>query len=358
MNRTLAVGLLFIVLGACRETAAPVPAPTTPPPDTSVRGTLRVLTIPTADGTGRVVHPDYVRMPASWPGSPRYLAITTYPAADPTREWPSLFSQDSACTHWHLPAGGPNPVLQPPTAMTYTDPDVVYVPDSNQIWMYVRLVTPMWNVLQLIRSGDGVNWTSPVDIDSAVNHGMISPAVVRRGTGDWYLWSVHAGAGGCAVAGSAFLQRRTSTDGVHWSVPDTARIAGHPWHVDVQWIPDRKEWWALYVESCLPTAVRLATSPDGLAWSVLPSPVITAGVISQVGDVVYRSTFAVEGDSVRFWFSGARWDSVSDSGWVWRAAASIEGTSALLERLSQPAPVAPRRFVAPRGQLVPYPEAP
>lgn len=56
--------------------------------------------------------------------------------------------------------------------------------------------------------------------------------------------------------------------------------------------------------------------------------------------------------------SGARWDTLSDSGWVWRAAASVEGTSSLLERLSQPAPVAPRRFAAPRGQRIPYPEAP
>lgn len=358
MNRTLAVGLPFIILVACRDAAAPVPASSTPPPDTSVRGTLRVLSIPTADGTGRVVHPDYIRMPSTWPGPARYLAITTYPAADPTREWPSLFTQDSVCTRWHLPAGGPNPVLQPPTAMTYTDPDIVYEPDSMQLWMYVRLVTPMWNIIQVIRSGDGVHWTSPVDIDSALNHGMISPAVVRRNRGEWYLWSVHAGPGGCRVAGSAFLERRTSTDGLHWSAPDTAVIPGHPWHIDVQWVPSRQEWWALYVESCLPAAVRLATSADGLVWSAFPSPVITAGVIPQFGDVVYRSTFAVEGDRVRFWFSGARWDSVSDSAWVWRAAASVEETDSLIERLSQTPSPAPRPFVAPRGRRVPYPEAP
>jgi len=358
MNRTLAVGLLFIVLEACRETAAPVPASPLLPPDTSVGATLRLLTIPTADGTGRVVHPDYIRLPASWTGGTRYLAITTYPQADATREWPSLFQQDSVSTRWHLPAGEPNPVLQPPTAMTYTDPDIVFEPDSNQLWMYVRLVTPIWNVLQIIRSSNGVNWTAPVDIDSAPNHGMISPAVVRRDRGDWYLWSVNGGSGGCVQAAESFLQRRTSTDGLHWSKPDTAKIAGHPWHLDVQWIASRQEWWALYVEGCMPTSVRLATSADGLTWSPFPSPVITTGVIPQFKDVVYRSSLAVEGDSVRFWFSGARWDSLPDSGWVWRAAASVEGTSSLLQRLSQPAPVEPRAFVAPRWRVVPYPEAP
>ena len=363
MNRTLAVGLLFIFFEACSDASAPRHpsySPPGPPPDTSVGATPRILEIPTADRSGTVVHPDYLRMPASWPGPARFLAITTYPKADPSREWPSLFVQDSVSTRWHLLAGTPNPLLQPPEGTIYSDPDLVFEPDSGELWMYVRLVNSVWNVLQIIKSRDGVLWSTPVDIDSARNHGMISPAIVRRDRGEWYLWSVHADQNGCQSAGATVLERRTSDDGLHWSRPDTALIAGHPWHIDVTWVQDWQEWWAVYVEGCLPTAVRLATSPDGLAWTVLPSPVVTAGVIPQFNDVVYRSSVAVEGDSVRFWFSGARWDSdsVSDSGWVWHAAASVEGRADLMLRLSR-APETGPQTIGPRGRRpVPYPEAP
>jgi len=355
MNRTLAVGLLFIAVEGCRDAAAPVPALLLPPADSAVGTVPRILTLPTADGSGMVVHPDYIRRPSSWTGPARFLAITTYPGADPNREWPSIFAQDSVSTRWHLAAGTPNPVLEAPMAMIYSDPDIVYEPDSNELWMYVRLVNATWNVVQIVKSRDGVHWTDPVDVDSARNHGMISPAVVRRDRGDWYLWSVHADQTGCAAAGTAVLERRTSADGVRWSAPDTASIAGHPWHLDVQWVPSRGEWWAIYVESCMPTAVRLATSTDGRTWTVLPSPVLTAGAIPEFSDLVYRSTLAVEGDSVRLWFSGARWVTAEDSGWVWRAAASVEGVGALLQRLAQPAaaPVA-----VPGRTRLPFPESP
>lgn len=346
-----------LTLGACREAVAP---PATPPvfaPDTTVDATPRVMTLPTADGTGLANHPDYLRMPADWGGHARFLSVTTYPQADPTREWPSIFVQDSVSSVWHLASGTPNPVLEPPTADTYTDPDIIYEPDSGEVWMYVRLVNPVWNILQLIKSHDGRQWTTVADIDSARNHGMISPAVVRRAAGDWYLWSVSVGAAGCDIAGTAVATRRTSTNGVQWSTADTIAIPGHPWHIDVQWVPERNEWWMLYVEGCLPTSVRLATSPDGLTWNPFPTPVIAVGVIPEFKDLVYRSTFTVENDSVRFWFSGAHWDYASDSGWVWRVAASQESATALLTRLAQPAPTATATAVRTPQRVV-WPEAP
>lgn len=355
MNRMLAVGLLFIV-GACRDSAAPALAP--PASDSGIWMMPRILAIPTVDGSGTVVHPDYVHLPPTWTGPARYLAITTYPKADANREWPSIFTQDSASTQWHLVPGTPNPLLEALPPSIYSDPDIVYEPDSNQLWMYVRMVNMEWNVLQIIRSGDGIHWTLPVDLDSARNHGMISPTVVRRDRGDWYLWSVHAPTGGCSQAGSTFLERRTSPDGITWSAPDSTSIPGHPWHIDVEWVRERQEWWAVYVEGCMPTSVRLATSGDGLNWTPFPSPVLVAGIIPEFQDVVYRSTLAVEGDSVRFWFSGAHWNAQDDSEWVWHAAASVEGINSLLQRLSQVPTSAPRPFVPPGGRPVPYPEEP
>ena len=113
------------------------------------------------------------------------------------------------------------------------------------------------------------------------------------------------------------------------------------WHIDVQWIPARGEYWALYNTypeggTCTTDALRFARSPDGLHWTTSPSPVLRRGVSDAFRDVVYRSTFAVdpEGAYVTFWFSGA---SYATGKYVWRAATETRRVTDLLESVGQPA---------------------
>jgi len=60
---------------------------------------------------------------------------------------------------------------------------------------------------------------------------------------------------------------------MHWSPPEQVSLVqlGYSvWHIDVQWIASRSEFWALYnvktPGSCTTPAVYLATSGDGVTW--------------------------------------------------------------------------------------------
>jgi hypothetical protein len=85
---------------------------------------------------------------------------------------------------------------------------------------------------------------------------------------------------GCGAA-TTTVDLRRSTDGVAWSGPvttDLTQDALWPWHVDVEWIPSRDEFWAVY-------NVKTAYNPFT--------------------------------DAVTFWYSGARFEG---SAYVWKAA--------------------------------------
>jgi hypothetical protein len=282
---------------------------------------LYPLKVPTYDGSGQVVHPDYA---VSSGGPFRYsghLAITPYPFGDPHWENPSVFGGGSSL-NWRLEEGAPNPILTP-SAGYLSDPDLVYVAETAELWLYYREVTRS-NVIHLVRSRDGVHWSSPVQVASAPNHEIISPTVVRRGPKDWWMWAVNGGPG-CEGA-AASVEVRHSEDGEHWSPPgpvDLRQASFFPWHIDVQWIAARNEFWALYnvklAGSCATPAVFLATSPDGVNWAPRDQPLLAKGSIPAFADVVYRSTLSYDpvSDDIVFWYSGARYDGHA---YVWSAA--------------------------------------
>jgi hypothetical protein len=282
-----------------------------------------VLGIPTYEGSGQVVHPDYLSTPPGLFRWSNHLAITPYPGGDAAHENPSHFT-GSRPQEWSLEAGAPNPVVRP-TRGYLSDPDMVFVPESKELWLYYREVTAD-NVILRIRSSDGVRWSEPVEVVRRPRHEVVSQTVVRRGPGDWYMWSVNSGAAGCD-ASSTTVEVRRSMDGEHWSDPATAameRADLWPWHIDVQWIPSRNEFWALYnakpAIGCASPALLLATSPDGYTWS-RGTPVLVKGRIPEFADVVYRSTLSYDPltDAITFWYSGARYDAgVGD--YIWSAA--------------------------------------
>jgi hypothetical protein len=115
-------------------------------------------------------------------------------------------------------------------------------------------------------------------------------------------------------------------DGVRWSLPKPVALRQPDlwaWHIEVQWIPSRNEFWALYNaktnNGCSTPALFLATSPDGLAWTVIPAPVLERGRIPEFQHIVYRSTLAYDpgADAITFWYSGARHDGEQ---FIWSAA--------------------------------------
>jgi hypothetical protein len=280
---------------------------------------LLPLDLKTYDGSGQTVHPDFVATGAAWPGSNQYLFITPYPNGNANIENPSIF-ESAQPTQWTVPAGVSNPLFRP-TEGYFSDPDAVYVAERNEIWLYFRQVTSE-NIIRLTTSGDGVHWSTPVTVTHAPNHQVISPTVVRRASNDWLMWAVNGNVG-CTGA-SATLELRRSIDGINWSKAEPVELSQSgfaPWHIDVEWIASRGEFWALYnvktAGSCTTSAVYLATSTDGVHWTTFPSPVLARGAVAELRDVVYRSTFSYDesSDAITFWYSGARLEGTVNYSW-------------------------------------------
>ncbi|MEP7066252.1 MAG: Ig-like domain-containing protein [Gemmatimonadota bacterium] len=277
-------------------------------------GDVHPMPLETYEGSGQAVHPDFVRLPPAWAGDPFRLVATPYPGGNAGFENPSLYT-GSTGTLWTVPTGITNPVEQPQGIGYLSDPDMVYDPDANELRIYYRRVTSD-NEIWMIRSSNGVVWSTPVLTLHAANHLIVSPTIVRRSSTQWMMWSVNAGAIGCGAL-STTVELRRSTDGEHWSEPEATPLSnpdGYPWHIDVEWIHTRSEYWAVYpvkvAGGCTTDRLRFATSPDGTHWTTYASPLLLHGATDQLRDIVYRSTvdYDAAADVVTLWYSGAKYD--------------------------------------------------
>jgi hypothetical protein len=327
------IPLLVLTALACTDAAAPHRDPEL---------AIRLLSLATFDGSGQAVHPDAAVTPLTWASSERALFATPYPFGDASKENPSLYSKRSALD-WPVPPGVMNPIARP-SAGYLSDPDEVFNPETNELWLYFRAVNTE-NEIFLIRGGAPTHWSDPTLVVHGINHTVVSPTVVRRGHDDWLMWSVNSGTSGCSGA-STSVELRASTDGVHWSDPTTTDLAeegGFAWHIDVQWIPSRSEFWAIYnvkiPGSCTTSALHFARSVDGLHWVIEPGPVLVRGAIPAFADIVYRASLLYDPtlDSVTLWYSGARFE---NGQYVWRIATESLDLTAFLGRVGTPLPAA------------------
>ena len=315
---------------------------------------VHALPLVTYEGSGQAVHPDFVRLPSSWSEDPFRLVATPYPGGDAAYENPSLYT-GSTGTAWAVPAGVTNPIEQPDVGGYLSDPDMLYDPDANELRIYYRRVTSE-NEIWMTRSSNGVVWSTPVLTVHAPNHLIISPTVVRRSATEWLMWSVNAGVIGCGSP-STTVELRQSTDGVVWSNPQAVSLSdpdGFPWHIDVEWIPSRGEYWAVYpvkaAGGCTTDRLRFATSADGVHWTGYPAPVLLKGASDELRDIVYRSTVDFDADAgvVTLWYSGARYD---HGVYSWHLAWEQMSPAQLLARVNATPAIALRS--APAGPLSP-----
>ncbi|MGH7605255.1 MAG: hypothetical protein ACRENK_14830 [Gemmatimonadaceae bacterium] len=331
-DRTIAIALLLFVATACSDEAGPKPPP--PPPSS-----VQLLTLSTFDGSGQAVHPDAAVTPFGWGSSETELFATPYPNGNAAFENPSLYSKRSAL-EWPVPPGVMNPIARPSPDGYLSDPDEVFNPPTNELWLYYRSVTTQ-NQIFLIRGRSPTAWSEPTLVVSGINHTVVSPTVVRRGDGDWMMWSVNSGTAGCSGA-STTVEQRTSVDGITWSAPTTTDLTepvGFAWHIDVTWIASRDEFWAVYnvkiPGSCTTSALHFATSLDGIHWQIQPGPVLSRGVIPAFADIVYRASLLYDAasDEITLWYSGARFNG---GGYTWRIATESLGLMAFLDRVTTP----------------------
>lgn len=286
----------------------------TPPPALPALAPSRVITpefIVTYDGSGQVVHPDVVVTPPGVFAHPWHLALTPFPGGAPTYENPSIYASDDGET-WVVEPGASNPVALPRRSVAgelLSDPALVYVPESRELWLYYRSYTADSDYVWLLRSPDAVHWSAPALVLAAGIGQVLSPSVVRRSAGEWLMWSVS----GRCDAGNAHLDLRRSADGLAWSAPQALVLPGlSPWHVFVRWVASLSTWMlATNVKSqagsCLTKELYLAFSDDGVLWTPRDTAWLDTGSDPSAlfSGSVYRAAFAETGDSLRFWYSGA-----------------------------------------------------
>jgi len=196
-----------------------------------------LLNLETEDGSGQVTHPDVAYIPEGFGQSKwtYWLACTPYPHRNAQFENPEIFVSFDGI-NWAVPFGLKNPLVPSPavTGDHHSDPDILF--HDDHLWLFyrqtIRSKTPNENRLLLLKSRDGVRWSSPVEVlCDKTGRELLSPAVIHDGY-QFLMWTVE-------ICDEKFmLVRRSSFDGVVWSAPVECNLTGletprHAWHFDV-----------------------------------------------------------------------------------------------------------------------------
>ena len=298
-------GLLALLAGG-----GGAPAPTPPVVPTSAPwNTTTYLTIPTPDGTGSTVHPGVYDFGSGrkWRGWRYWMAHTPFLNGNDQLENPCIAVSNDGW-RWHTPSGLTNPVYPTPPDMRFnSDTEIAYDPRTDELVLVYREKLANGDQETFFAlSPDGVtwpakaqkiNWTRPGDLgDDAYQ--QLSPAIVRRGDDDWWLFTIEKGRARIAI------YRATSPDGV-WTGPayHTGTLA-RAWHGDILW--DGSKFMALVDTNGTPDGLTLGTSADGYAWTFNNTPVLGVGPAGAWDStMIYRSTFTIHenGTHARVWYA-------------------------------------------------------
>lgn len=318
-----------------------------------------VLKIPTYSYTAQggqaqkaewdTTHPDVIdfaktsKEGGKWGGYRYWMALTPNQDGYSQYENPCLAASDDG-VNWVVPNGINNPlsdVEHEPAGTHNCDTDLVYNPDSDELWVYyvwerdqpagtpsnLRLirVKEKNNSFEITSTTDGKPYESL--INSQYRYDMQSPAVVRRNANTWLMWSNNSdsdNSGNGWQSQVAFVELRTSTDGKNWtnkqSLADTLVLKGTdgidsyiPWHLDVQWVEGQNKYWGLFCAypkggNTNRTYLLFGTSEDGKTWTTYPKPLLSPRDNKWDNNFIYRSTFIYDDTSgtLQVWYSGGK----------------------------------------------------
>lgn len=318
-----------------------------------------VLRIPTYSYTAQggqtqkaewdTTHPDVIdfaktsKEGGKWGGYRYWMVLTPNQDGYSQYENPCLAASNDG-VNWVVPNGIENPlsgVKHEPTGTHNCDTDLVYNPDSDELWVYYvweqdsPAGTP--SNLRLIRvkeDGNSFAITSTTDdkpyerlINSQYRYDMQSPAVVRRNANTWLMWSNNSdsnNSGNGWQSQVAFVELYTSTDGKNWtnkqSLADTLVLKGAdgiasyiPWHLDVQWVESQNKYWGLFCAypkggNTNRTYLLFGTSEDGKTWTTYQKPLLAPRDNKWDNNFIYRSTFIYDDASgtLQVWYSGGK----------------------------------------------------
>ena len=184
------------------------------------------LKVPTYDGSGQVVHPSVIDFLNeygidTWSGYRYWMVITPYPNSQDQFENPSLYASHDGFT-WVVPQNISNPldtVSEDIDKGFLSDPEMIYNPDSDQLWIYYRFVNSDILRMKLIQIKPDLTVTKPIIIMeqspwTQKDNCYRSVCVWREFSNRWHMW----GCGG-KVKTPYNTYYFFSTDGIHWKDP-------------------------------------------------------------------------------------------------------------------------------------------
>jgi hypothetical protein len=196
------------------------------------------------------------------------MAMTPYPAADMTKENPSILVSSDGNT-WAAPDGLTNPVIAYPGAGKHNaDAELIFGQDGN-LWLYYmeRTIATNSNTIKVVSSADGVTWGEPADLFSGTL--LASPAVIWDGS-QYVMWYVDA-------SSSPYkLYRRTcATPSGTWSEAGqctiTTPIGYDVWHINIEL---SGSIYYMMLTACragtngTESRLYMATSTNGTVWAI------------------------------------------------------------------------------------------
>lgn len=284
------------------EKRAPYALPTNPAGPFRVPNVMKV---PAPDGS--VCHPSVVDMVAEtgepFRGFRYWLAITPYSMSAVDLEDPCVYVSNYGWD-WQTPQGLTNPIddnaTSPAKGGYNSDTELKWDPEGKRFILYWRTEN---NCLHAAESKDGIAWTRHFNVVRANGDLLVSPSLVRRGPGDWWLWA--------GAFRSVFVHRATNPLGP-WTrvgaadVPDPGVSKGDLWHHSVLWDDATQRFFMLGDDRNW--ALFPAVSEDGITW--------TGGNFFLADGRTYRATMVPSDEPGWFdmWYS---FDGTSDMGANW-----------------------------------------
>ena len=237
-------------------------------------------TTPTYDGSNEAVHPDIVYFSNAWNGYKYWMLFTPYPSA--AYENPSILASNDSSS-WEVPSGLTNPIDPAPASGHNADTDMIYNDATGELWAYYIETGAGTTYLKRRTSSDGVTWSAEEDIFNLPDYQIVSPSIVKVDS-TYYMWYVDSGSSGCSAT-STTVKYRTSSDGVNWSSAQDVNItqSGYIiWHLDVIYVPSKSEYWMLFAaypsgNSCSDTVLFFAKSTDRINWTTYSNTALDKG---------------------------------------------------------------------------------
>lgn len=232
---------------------------------------------PNVHGGVQAMHPSVVDFNATpWNGYRFWMAQTPMSGGNVALENPVIMGSHDGFT-WEEPPGISNPIAPPPPGGANSDTELVYDPDRDRLICYWRPHSN-WGRIVASWSHDGVTWAPMVTVvptfQPAVR--MMSPTVLRRGPGDWWMFATASDLLGHVVYRTA--------DPLNYGPPSYFRLdRGSSWHSGVAW--DGEQFLMIGQGTA---DLALWSSRDGYRWSNARTGVMVARPGEWDGSSLYR----------------------------------------------------------------------